>query len=337
MDAETRQKLSTLALYLQHLPEPSIPVDTTGTTYGFNHFTVDDEDIQDMGKIRALNRALEIQFGQRNNGPIIFKDSTEVVLLQKWVDDLIIAAVHAYTSAKVSLPQLEPNKHCSANSKKPGPAKLDSKVLANHVDPRYVDLPEPNTTRKSGAKTHPLLVEGSRRCYLLEKGQNRPLNPLETLPAGAKQILRCIASKGCNMNATVLGKRAASDLEMSDNLPLPGHRLPQLRTFSLNTLDVDAGRSPDDGIEWLNETRGLPTQLQISADDQGGEQADDQNADYSSKELYNLYRDSQPLAMKTDALSGPHQLQKTLYIAGNLGTRKLNSQRAKRGHEATDG
>jgi len=126
MDAETRQKLSTLALYLQHLPEPSIPVDTTGTTYGFNHFTVDDEDIQDMGKIGALNRALEIRFGQRNNGPIIFKErgigleavvdvlhsyldkddvqsSTEVILLQKWVDDLIIAAVHAYTSAKVSV------------------------------------------------------------------------------------------------------------------------------------------------------------------------------------------------------------------------------------------
>ncbi|KIK33648.1 hypothetical protein CY34DRAFT_64194, partial [Suillus luteus UH-Slu-Lm8-n1] len=62
--------------------------------------------------------------GQRNNGPIIFKErgaglegvvdvlksyleehkhSNEVVLLDKWLDDLITAAEHAYISAKVSV------------------------------------------------------------------------------------------------------------------------------------------------------------------------------------------------------------------------------------------
>ncbi|KAG2131747.1 hypothetical protein DEU56DRAFT_953211, partial [Suillus clintonianus] len=61
--------------------------------------------------------------------------------------------------------------------------KLDSKVLANHEDPRYVDLSDPKDTRKGGAKTHPLLLEGSMRCYVLQK---------------VKQIFRCIASKGCN-------------------------------------------------------------------------------------------------------------------------------------------
>ncbi|OJA15131.1 hypothetical protein AZE42_12680, partial [Rhizopogon vesiculosus] len=126
---------------------------------------------------------------------------------EKWLDDLIAAAEHAYTSVKVSVgfPQLDNSadnsggrreKAMKTKSKKP--AKLDSKILANHDDAHYVDLPEPKDNRKGGAKTHPLLLEGSRRCYLLDKGQEKLSSPTEKLPTGVKQILRCIASKGCN-------------------------------------------------------------------------------------------------------------------------------------------
>jgi hypothetical protein len=79
------------------------------------------------------------------------------------------------------------------------PANMDSKILANHNDARYVDLPEPQDSRKGGAKTHSLLLEGSRRCYRLDNGQEKSLSPPEKPPTGAKQILRCIASKGCNV------------------------------------------------------------------------------------------------------------------------------------------
>jgi hypothetical protein len=56
------------------------------------------------------------------------------------------------------------------------PAKMDSKILANHDDARYVDLPEPqDSSRKGGAKTHSLLLESSRRCYRLDNGQENHL------------------------------------------------------------------------------------------------------------------------------------------------------------------
>jgi hypothetical protein len=76
---------------------------------------------------------------------------------------------------------------------------MDSKILANHDDTRYVDLLEPQDSRKGGAMTHPLLLEGSRRCYRLDNGQQKPSSPPEKLPTRAKQILRCIARKGCNV------------------------------------------------------------------------------------------------------------------------------------------
>ncbi|KAG1845914.1 hypothetical protein DFJ58DRAFT_706024 [Suillus subalutaceus] len=122
VDWEIHNKLSLLALYLKNLPDTIPLVHASATQYGFDFYAADDEDILDMGEIGALNRAFEIRLGQRNNGPIIFKErgvglegvvdvlksyfekhehSNEVALLHKWLDDLITAAEHAYASAKV--------------------------------------------------------------------------------------------------------------------------------------------------------------------------------------------------------------------------------------------
>ncbi|OJA15427.1 hypothetical protein AZE42_13982, partial [Rhizopogon vesiculosus] len=75
MDAETREKLCLLAQYLKNLPNTIPMVDASATEYGFDFFdTSSNEDTSDMGEVEALNRILEVRFGPRNNGPIIFKE-----------------------------------------------------------------------------------------------------------------------------------------------------------------------------------------------------------------------------------------------------------------------
>lgn len=67
-----------------------------------------------------------------------------------------------------------------------------------------------------------------------------------------------------DMNETIFRKRTASDaMDMSEDLPLPGHRPPQPRPFHSNPSN-DAGdpKFPDDGAEWLNNERGLPSEFE---------------------------------------------------------------------------
>jgi hypothetical protein len=122
MDSQTREKLRLLALYLKHLPDSIPTVHASATEYGFDFLTCEDDDIADMGVVGAVNRQLEIRFGPRNNGPVILKEQGiglegvvdvlqsnidrrahlgEIMLLHKWLDDLIAAAVHAYSAADV--------------------------------------------------------------------------------------------------------------------------------------------------------------------------------------------------------------------------------------------
>lgn len=155
-------------------------------------------------------------------------------------------------------------------------------MLANHEDPRYVDLSDPKDTRKGGAKTHPLLLEGSMRCYMLQKGQQRPPSPTATIkpPTGAKQIFRCIASKGCNTTWAMprnkerildhlskcswldsdLRKRAFSELGKNAIGP-PAH-------ISLEDDESHATTADDGGKRLKSGSRVLP--LQKSSGSKGG-------------------------------------------------------------------
>ena len=122
MDYETKDKLQQLSLFLSNLPKTIPYADAAQTRYTFS---LDDDKIEDMGPIGALNRELECVIGQRHNGPISFKergpgleaivdifeshliehhDSPETILLVKWVDDLMTAAKAAFTSAGITVP-----------------------------------------------------------------------------------------------------------------------------------------------------------------------------------------------------------------------------------------
>ncbi|KIK33840.1 hypothetical protein CY34DRAFT_98930 [Suillus luteus UH-Slu-Lm8-n1] len=134
-DSERRNKLNLLALYLKNLPDDIPLVHSSATAYGFDFYVADDDESVtiDMGAIGALNRAFEIRLGQHNNRPIIFKERGAGL-------EGVVDVLKSYLQK---------------------PAKLDSKVLANHEDPHYVDLSDPKDTWKGGAKTHPLLLKGS--------------------------------------------------------------------------------------------------------------------------------------------------------------------------------
>lgn len=120
MDSSTKEKVDLLRLYLESLPN-SIPYVDAGSTskYSFDFFLTDDDDLEDKGPVGAINRQLEIRLGHRNNGPILFTEQgpglskltnlfeqwfgelssdPEVLILHKWLDNLIAAAEHAYNS-----------------------------------------------------------------------------------------------------------------------------------------------------------------------------------------------------------------------------------------------
>jgi len=120
MDASTKAKVDLLRLYLENLPD-TIPQSGGETTkYGFDFFLVDNDDLEDKGLVGAINRQLKIRLGHRNNGPIIFSErgpglckladlfeawldelasDPEVLILFKWLDDLIGAAENAYRTS----------------------------------------------------------------------------------------------------------------------------------------------------------------------------------------------------------------------------------------------
>ncbi|KAG1897103.1 uncharacterized protein F5891DRAFT_896508, partial [Suillus fuscotomentosus] len=209
-----------LSLYLQNLPETIPYADPSIPQYGFDFFTLDDEKIQDYGPIGAVNHELEVRMGQRNKGPISFKErgpslnavtnvlggyldqyheSPETVLLVKWVDDLTIAAAAAFKSASIpvssfllylgvtnNLPTIQLPFESRTMAAKPKESVVHQPIqpLSNSIDQRYIDLPEVADLRTSGAKIHPLLLEGTRRCYKVREGE-------------VWKEVRCIGSKKC--------------------------------------------------------------------------------------------------------------------------------------------
>ncbi|KAG2131337.1 hypothetical protein DEU56DRAFT_953870 [Suillus clintonianus] len=177
MDYDTQKKLQQLYLFLSNLPDTIPYADAGQTQYGFS---LDDDRIEDMGPIGALNCALECVMGQCHNGPISFKErgpgleavvdileahliehheSPETILLVKWIDDLTTAAEAAFMSAGIMLPLWTMA------------AKPTAEVTKNGKKAAYFDLPETDNLRASGAKSHPLLLEGTRRCYKVPEGE----------------------------------------------------------------------------------------------------------------------------------------------------------------------
>ncbi|PIL32858.1 hypothetical protein GSI_04975 [Ganoderma sinense ZZ0214-1] len=92
----------------------TLPLTLPDTTHSFQHFELSDEDIEDRGRVGALNHHLECTFCPqgRANGPFLLngrgpgllslvdvlsafiEDFPSDAILQKWVEDLIRAAEH---------------------------------------------------------------------------------------------------------------------------------------------------------------------------------------------------------------------------------------------------
>ncbi|KAF8140410.1 hypothetical protein EV363DRAFT_1145770, partial [Boletus edulis] len=77
MDPALKTKLDTLKNYLSNLLDylDTLPVAEAGlATYNFGSFSISADEIEDYGEIGAVNRQLEISFGTRRDGPIIFSE-----------------------------------------------------------------------------------------------------------------------------------------------------------------------------------------------------------------------------------------------------------------------
>ena len=61
-----------------------------------------------------------------------------------------------------------------------------------------MDLPEVESARKGGAQMHPLLLQGSRRCYTKEKGELVVKTPAKELEKLNLILIRCVGSQGCH-------------------------------------------------------------------------------------------------------------------------------------------
>ncbi|KAF9224252.1 hypothetical protein BS17DRAFT_766847 [Gyrodon lividus] len=223
------------------------------------------EEVNDYGKVGAVNRQLEISFGTRCNGPIIFtergpkllvevanmltiyllKDPTSAIL-QKWVDDLTISAKLSFTTSGISIQSLmkptletEPVSDAMHDVNMAGPApdhpgkgtqhvqKLDSKILNNSHDSDYEDLPETNDSHKSGAKLLPLLLQVSKHCH-----------PKTNLKQGVSYLLEmamlCKAAED-ELNKKAIGPPAA--------VPFPQTIEQQTTSIETPTMAPAAGAS----------------------------------------------------------------------------------------------
>ncbi|KAG1842963.1 hypothetical protein F4604DRAFT_1982247 [Suillus subluteus] len=204
MDYEIKDKLQQLSLFLSNHPQTIPYADAAQTHY---HFFLYDEKIKDMGPIRALNCELECVMGQHHNVDVLeshlikHHNSPETILLIKWVDDLTTAAKAAFASAGIMLPTCavaaKPAAKVTAksNGKKTIQGLVDE-PLSNSVDTRYIDLPETDDLRASGAKTHPLLLEGMRHCYKVPEGEVWR-EGVTKVPHDDEIQVQCIASKHC--------------------------------------------------------------------------------------------------------------------------------------------
>ena len=121
MDPALQTKLDTLKNYLSNLPD-TLPLPEAGlAAYNFRLINISAEEIEDYGEVSAVNRQLEISFGLRHDGPIIFtqrgpelvdvikvlntyllKEPTSAIL-QKWVNDLTISAELSFATNGVSV------------------------------------------------------------------------------------------------------------------------------------------------------------------------------------------------------------------------------------------
>ena len=70
MDDSTKERVNLLHLYLENLPNTILHVDSGGKitkSYNFDFFSVDDDDLQDMGHVGAINCQLKICLGHHNS------------------------------------------------------------------------------------------------------------------------------------------------------------------------------------------------------------------------------------------------------------------------------
>ncbi|OJA11127.1 hypothetical protein AZE42_02390 [Rhizopogon vesiculosus] len=138
MDAETCEKLRLLVQYLKNLPDTIPMVDASATEY-----------------FSTLLPTRILQTGASCGACIHIWEDFGGCQGDRSKNQLTSGTYYEYNSVDNSGSRRE--KATKTKSKKP--AKLDSKILANYDDVRYVDLPEPKDNGKGGTKTRPHLLE----------------------------------------------------------------------------------------------------------------------------------------------------------------------------------
>jgi hypothetical protein len=124
MDSTLQTKLDTLELYLSHLPDSLHLPEPTQARYPFDLFEISSEDLEDYGETGTVNRELEIAFGSRHYGPVVFvergpvlvqvvdilrtylKKDPSLAVLQKWVDDLTTSAKLCFSHDNIPVREL---------------------------------------------------------------------------------------------------------------------------------------------------------------------------------------------------------------------------------------
>ncbi|KAG1827904.1 hypothetical protein EV424DRAFT_1555001 [Suillus variegatus] len=211
MQPNLKDRLAELRQYLKALPS-NIPIPKE-STYNFSNFSPDLDWTAEIGEAAAVNRELEVRFGSRAGGLKMVERGPETeavvdvletwikkypgdILLEKWTYDILEAARGLILAAGNTLPVLDVEvdsmKHKPVNvnnhqpEKRKKVQKLDTHILSTFDDDRYLTADEGEDARKGGAKMHPLLRKISKPCHLAS-------DPTAT------KIVRCIASRGCNV------------------------------------------------------------------------------------------------------------------------------------------
>ncbi|KAF9229980.1 hypothetical protein BU15DRAFT_57713 [Melanogaster broomeanus] len=121
MDPSLKKRLDTLQHYLSNLLAIYHSLDLGSQTITSIYSAFQQKDIEDYGEVGTVNRQLEISFGSRHDGPVLFtecgpalvqvvevlstyplKDPTSAIL-QKLVDDLTTSAELPFSMNGISV------------------------------------------------------------------------------------------------------------------------------------------------------------------------------------------------------------------------------------------
>ncbi|KAF9241270.1 hypothetical protein BU15DRAFT_73385 [Melanogaster broomeanus] len=279
MDPSLKKRLDTLQHYLSNLPD-ILPLPGLGlANYNFDLFDISAEDIEDYSEVSAVNRQLEISFGSRHDGPVLFTERGPAlvqVVETKDIAPTIMARCNPLlvtTHPKDALMLLKEQLNSYGKGLEPFNRRFRPQeslyswweqvqqdefggVLGALAMKNFAAVPISMVDERTMSMIRWLNSPRRSRQDIATLQDHVKIRQWHRTGPGAKHMPLL---KWCDVEST-LGKRNSSML-VDKTLPPAGRAAPRPRLASESGPEQDSGGAAtsiiDDGNDWLNEPHQL--------------------------------------------------------------------------------